>query len=853
MKNRRLTLALAIAATLATPWAHALGLGPIIVRSGLNEPLRAEIPILEATADDLQSLETRLASSADFARVGLSASVITVPLIFAVIDGRDGKPAIAVTTVDPVGDPMLSILIEVNWASGRLLREYNVLLDPPRMASALTAPAPAASRAPQAVATAPAAPEPRRVAAEPIATAPAPRPRPAAPSAAVVRAPAPPAVPTPAPPPAPTPTPTPPPATFPPTPPPPTPAPSATAGGIIGPVQAGDTLWELALANRPSPQISIDQMMIAMQRENPRAFIGGNINRLRTGATLTMPDDAALRGLTRSAARTEVLAQSAALVAASSAPPPAVAAAAPAPSARAPAAEGSRLEVLPPRSAEAGGGSAGERAGVAGGTDTGRVAALNADLKRTQETLASREQESGELRARVSELEKLEQDRRSLVDLKDSELASLRAQLVARDAEIERLREQSAQPPAAIVGATEPAPAAVADSLPDLTKADAENADQTAAIPNVEDAADVTAVPDPASAASETLPAAPAAITPLAVVEAPPVVTPPIATSAAEPAPVSPAAEAWWQRPIWLGALVLGLLGLALAFALRRKREPAVGAAAYGKVSVADSFDRNAGDEHAVGDVASDDTERRLLEYLATSPNDLDAHLDLVRVYHARSDLELFETAANAMYAQVYDPQAPQWQSALELGRDLLPDHPLFAEPGFLDRPAAAASDASWITERNAPGDPWQAESQPPTTTTTSWDSATQRFSEVDQLAPADDTSASGAATADADPARDEQSEPNRVTDIDFERPLLDPVDSARAGDISLDEFADTDMELDNVSVSDDVIGTKLDLARAYMEMGDSDGARSMLLEVLAEASGAPRDEAQRLLDDLND
>ncbi|HVH32507.1 MAG TPA: fimbrial protein FimV, partial [Tahibacter sp.] len=134
--NGSLKLTLAVALALGSTNALALGLGMIQVKSGLNEPLVAEIPVT-GTPDETAGVSVALAAATDFERVGLSRSRIVVPLEFAVATGAKGNAVIKVTTKEPVRDPFLDFLIEVNWAKGKLLREYTVLLDPPTMAPAI--------------------------------------------------------------------------------------------------------------------------------------------------------------------------------------------------------------------------------------------------------------------------------------------------------------------------------------------------------------------------------------------------------------------------------------------------------------------------------------------------------------------------------------------------------------------------------------------------------------------------------------------------------------------------------------------------------------------------------------------
>jgi len=170
---------------LAPQVAWALGLGDIRLSSALNEPLAAEIDLVAPTADELTSLSAQLASRELFQRYGLDRPAFLDSVQFRVGQGRDGRNVLLLSSATPIAEPFLTFLVEVNWPRGRLLREYTVLLDPPVFAAAAAAPPPPVA-APRVSAPppppAPLAPPPERAPA-PVAAAPAPRPE-AAPAAA---------------------------------------------------------------------------------------------------------------------------------------------------------------------------------------------------------------------------------------------------------------------------------------------------------------------------------------------------------------------------------------------------------------------------------------------------------------------------------------------------------------------------------------------------------------------------------------------------------------------------------------------------------------------------------------------
>ena len=281
MPRRLVRFSLALLLLLSSQ-AHALGLGEIRINSALNEPLRAEIELLAASPEELDGLKIALASEATFDRYGLDRPFFLSGLEFTVVkNGGPNNNFIRVSSPTPVTEPFLTFLVEATWSSGRLLREYTVLLDPPTFAPpAASQPAPVVSAPERAQPTDSARIERPRQPAETPVTRPAPEPtpvRPATTPAPAVEAEADYGEPEPieAPPAS-------------------TPAPvaeqpsySSVPGGDMV-VQRGDTLWGIASRMRPDSSLTMNQTMLAIFEANPEAF-SGNINRLRAGATLRMP------------------------------------------------------------------------------------------------------------------------------------------------------------------------------------------------------------------------------------------------------------------------------------------------------------------------------------------------------------------------------------------------------------------------------------------------------------------------------------------------------------------------------------------------------------------------------------
>ncbi len=109
----------------------ALGLGEIHLNSALNEPMNAEIDLIAAAPDELTALRASLAGRDAFTRYGIDRPPFLSSLTFKVGKGKDGRDALLVRSTDAIPEPFVTFLVEVNWARGRLMREYTVLLDPP--------------------------------------------------------------------------------------------------------------------------------------------------------------------------------------------------------------------------------------------------------------------------------------------------------------------------------------------------------------------------------------------------------------------------------------------------------------------------------------------------------------------------------------------------------------------------------------------------------------------------------------------------------------------------------------------------------------------------------------------------
>ena len=172
--NSRLKRTLIAAAVSAVSLsASAAGLGRITVLSGLGQPLRAEVEIA-ATPEELQSLTARLASADAFRQAGVDYSPAVSGLRMSV-ERRGNGAVVRVTSDRPINEPFVDMLVELNWSSGRLIREYTFLLDPPdtgagRAAAVVASPESRGyARAAEADRRAAAPRAPRQAAAAPVA------------------------------------------------------------------------------------------------------------------------------------------------------------------------------------------------------------------------------------------------------------------------------------------------------------------------------------------------------------------------------------------------------------------------------------------------------------------------------------------------------------------------------------------------------------------------------------------------------------------------------------------------------------------------------------------------------------
>ncbi|MGA3945363.1 FimV/HubP family polar landmark-like protein TapV [Ralstonia nicotianae] len=661
--------AVAIAAAsllLIQPAAHAAGFGALHVRSSLGQPLQAEIDLSGVTEEEAQNLVAKLASPDAYQRAGLTYNPIVSTLRASLVRQSGGSYVVRVISAQPVAEPFVDILVDLTWASGRVSRAYTFLLDPagssntPRnfaptpVVQATTpgvvdsTPAPVAA-APQAPAAAPRAARPARQAAA----------RPQADAAAA--------------------------------------EPSSGAGYTV---QRGDSLYDVASnAVQGQDGVSLDQMLLALYRNNPKAFIGGNINRLRTGSVLTVPSAAEAQKVSPREARREVVAQTSGFAGYRSR----LATAAEANAATDTDSARQQSGSVSARVQDQATPSASERdeLRLSKADRTGKAAAT---AGARAEELVAKEHALKEMESRVAQLEKNLSEMQHLIEVKNAELAKAAAAKPAAGA-----APSPATAAPAVTAANAPAPSASASATPAQAPAAAASSAETASSATATAGASAPAVATPAAASAPVAEASAPAAAPR---KAPVVV-----------APQPPAEEESFFSSLLGNPMALGLGGLVVALAgglavyRRRQQKPEqahgfqdsllsqestvmaganslFGAAGGQSIDTSQhsvfgaDFRIGGGNEsNEVDPIAEADVyiaygrdvqaEEILREALEQHPERQAIRLKLMEIYANRQDAHGFQTIAEEMLAQV-GAASPDWAEAAALGRKFDPANPLY-------------------------------------------------------------------------------------------------------------------------------------------------------------------------------
>jgi len=841
------------AAVIVPLGAQALGLGEARVESFLNQPLDVRMRLLDVSDDDLDSLTVTPASPEDFERLGLMSNSLALGVQIEV-DRSVSPPVVRVTSARPVSDPVVQLLVDARWASGRMLREYTLFLDPPTVVVEPPAPAqPVQQTEPTAEREAS-----DRRAAPPARPAETTRPQQ---SGAV----------------------------------------AASGNRSYGPVASGDTLWSIARANLPAG-VTMNQMMIAIVELNPDAFRDRNINQLLRGAELQLPDGEQARALDAAAAAAQVAAQNRAFRRRMTSEVPVVSSAGrdSSPDAESPAtrdmdgrpeqAESAdpadhRLSLVPPGDEESGNGLS---------EDAVEVADLRQRLARAEEELYAARQESEEFQSRVEDLETAIRQNPGGIGLRDAELAGLEATLrAAREAtredadpqlraEVsERLESYLDQYEAAGQGSNDGEQFASSEFDSDrdegLIDAQEDARQNEAGMPVPDETAEADATP----AGDDSTPAPERAVTEIQ------------------------SSRGLLSSPLLLISLglVLLLVGLAIArLALRRRRERAEPVSPLKR-----------GADVPRGSRPTEDPIQVARAQVTENPDNLAAHLGLLQTLATDDRQDEFGEALELMYTHVDSDSQPEWREALDLAGRVVPGHSLVK--GSSDWVADSASrdvdePVSEVDEESEVGDlmtrldedldesddrDWLGEDNEDVAKKS--DAPLLRGDEDSDadhaagLVSGDEESVPGSDEIDEDvdfgdwDADEEVPEDVAEPDVPVSSPeegqvtekdediMLDWPDEDRSaaqgeseaesapeepaglefGEVDREHPADEPAEDDIFAQSDDDIDVKLDLAKAYLSWNSTDSARTLLEEVAREGNESQREEARKLLDDLSD
>lgn len=919
VRQRWSTLAITAAGLLlAQPAAYAAGFGQLRVQSNLGQPLQAEIDITGVTPEEADSLAVKLAAPSAYSRAGLTYLSAISSVKLDVQKRPNGTYVATVRSNQPLSEPFVDILVDMSWSSGKITRAYTFLLDPAGAKPSNQAFSPTTVvQAATPDASPAAAPAPAPVASAPAAASPAPAAVPAQ-ARQPRRAAAPAAV-----------------------------ADGAAANGSYT-VQPGDTLYAIAGdASQGVDSVSLEQMLLALYRNNPNAFIGGNINRIRSGAVLKVPSAQQAQSVSPREARREVVARTQGFDSYRSRLAAAAAA----------------------KSVEAGSGR--EQSGNvtarvqdttvpnAGPRDELKLSKAEKGAQAKAEADVASQRKLKDAESRVAELEKNISDMQRLMELKNTEIAKLNqnnqgakaataaaATTAAATAAPAAGKAADTAAPAPTVVPAEPAKAAEASSTATPEPAPAAPAAASASAPEAAAAAAASAPQAGASAPA-------AASAPVVAKKKPPVI---------QPVPEPSFVDELLANPMLLpGAGVLVALLGGYAYYRRRQKQKASENTGFGDSILSQESTVMAGghslfgtaggqsvdtSQHSVfgadfriGNNSPEATEvdpiaeaevyiaygrdvqaeEILREALQQNPERQAIRLKLLEIYNTRQDVEGFRVIAEEMFAQVGGHGA-DWQQVAEMGRRLDPGNALYlsvapdltaeadtttpvADQWRTQDPAQSMQQAPQVSAMPdlalpldafpapAPGEPIVAPEsaslvfgqEHQAETVARLDDVLDERHDAGMDVPALDTptrsrplefdmsslsldlnAPNPGAAVTAEPASVATFEAPSLTESTVPLPaptmlqngrLVEPIDLTRVtsegmgGDSTHGVSAST-LSATGMDGSRDM-QIKLDLARAYIEIGDKEGARELLQEVVEQSEDPLRSEARTLLRDV--
>ncbi|MBK9623095.1 MAG: FimV family protein [Rhodocyclaceae bacterium] len=870
---RKKALILAASLALSPAWVSAAGLGRITVQSGLGQPLRAELEVT-AARDEIPSLTAKLASVDAFRIAGIEYQTALSSVQFSrEVKERNGRRYIEMVSDKPINEPFVDMLIELSWSSGRLVREYTFLLDPPELVKA--PPVPAMSPEIKTVERAPVM-IPAMSAGKSVADAPA---------LAVIRPAAPPM---------------------------PRQTPTASADGNTHKVISGDTLGKIAAQTKPEG-ISLDQMLVALFQSNKEAFSGDNMNRLKAGKILTIPSADVAGKIQKAEARREIVAQAADFNVYRS---KLAALAGSAPATQSGASQTSSGKIAPKVTDKVPKAVSGDKlevskteGGKAGGGVDAKGKPLQGRLSSIEEDLISRDRALREANSRIGDLEKNLTDLKKLAEHKSQAGATAQKQAEATKAGTPPASPPPAAPAAVAVPANSVPPAPTDATKPDAPKAEAAKPADSAPPAKPKPVVAPPPAPEPDFMEENGMLLKGLAVLALLagffgfsalrkrrnvkeeVIE-------PMTSSSLSANSVFSDSSTLGDSTIAKATPTDYSVSQAASSAIDEPLDPIV---------EADTFLAFGRDAQA---------EERLLEGLAADPGRHAIHVKLLEIYSGRRSTLQFNTLAKDLYDQTGGSGA-DWERVLVMGQNLDPNNALYHTKSDEPEPAPAAVDPEATMVFSAPP---AADAAEPPASGLDFDLGL----DADEAAPeAESVKAEGLNIdfdldlgGDAPSAVAAETVVDLGSDISFD---LDPPSaaapaasavSAHASDISFDlempkaggmeldlpavempkaaavgSDVDFDFDLGTVKLDAPLVQpaaaaaplnlggisleldspaavtnggadnpeatTKLELALAYEDMGDRDGARELLAEVLKEGSAAQQAAAQARLNQL--
>ncbi len=938
--------------------AMALGLGKIELKSALNQPLDGVIPLLSVREKDLEHLKVRLASPDDFKRAGIERPYFLSKIKFDIVQEKNKKYIVKIATKDSIQEPFLNFLVEVRWASGKMLREFTVLLDPPVTASSYQKPGASKVKAkPKSVERATKKPsKPKQKASKGVAVSK--RTKISTESRSGVRK-------------------------------------SSGRGAASGTykVRSGQTLWKIAREVRDRDNQSVEQMMMALYKNNPDAFNKNNMNALLAGRVLDIPSNQQVQELSTSDAKKAVREQARAWRKGLSSPS----------TSKAPAQKDTakqsksttakrtvgRIEVVAPSKDTVAGDKSVQASGEATAKDSAEITRLRSELAAAQKAMDEQKTQNDDLQSNVNELEGKIKSLERLLALKDQEMARLQSKISGQP-----------QDQVEIVAEPEEVEVKVEETKPEEIKSGEVTADKPEEVKPEE------AKPEESQAEGQAE----------EVVEQQPEEQVPEQPKRPEPkAPEMPkdvkaeVKSTLMDDPkIWAiasGAIlaILILIWIIVRSMFRRGEyseadleESGVSTvitSVEGEEEVGFSAERTAeavsqyeAEPQAQQAQASEDDEPSIVReadvYVAygrasqaieklqiakdENPDNLKIRYKLLEVLSQTEEVEQFDKEAKAYFELINDPSDDGWLEIVEMGQKLSPESPLYKEAESImetqdvsiddlleeeddlggedleidlddDLLSDEAAELSELEELSEPeelsvGETFEEEPEVDFTEGTDITEELAEGEDLEEIGSDDFDMSLDFETdeePDAAPNADEQklayetseSDIDELADLEFELDTLDEeldvendagekIDSTNVDleggmeepayientfteedlseeisekdlvdlDVSdiggemdedlaeldeMDDFSDLeigddDLGLDDLDEDDDLIiddsdeiSTKLDLAKAYIDMGDIDGAKSILSEVVADGNDEQKEEAQKLIDEL--